>query len=428
MSHGPIHLALASAAALGLVALSVSARAVELWMDNEGHRSLSLDPAVKVSGLGTYAPDDPWLYPERSSALGLFRLRLGFEADLGARTNAELAYEHRARWTSSAGGTSLSSGVLSSFAEAPYRIRQLDWELFEGGTRFDYRHEIDRALVAWHPKWGDVTLGRQAIGLGRGVIFSAVDMFSPFSPAEVDREWRRGVDALRLEYRTSDTSAVEFLGVFGETWDDSAVLGRVRGYLGDVDGEFILGKRAEDVMAAGILSAILADAETHLELALFHLDEPQVENDAFGGTELVGKIVAGGSYTFAVGNGLTLLGEYHYSGFGFEDSEDATWRMRDADVLERFLRGDSQILGRHGLAAQLSYSFTPMIAGGLLLLGSPADGSGLVSPSVNWDISQRTSLRFSAFVPWGQAPRWGQLRSEYGATPASLFAQLNVYF
>ncbi|MFC1735496.1 hypothetical protein ACFL1X_05225, partial [Candidatus Hydrogenedentota bacterium] len=159
--------------------------------------NFSHNTTIKSTVLATHSPEDSLLFPKRKNAVGLLRLRLGLNWDIDDDINAEIAYEHRGRYTSNAFGS--AGGILPSFADAPWRIRQLDWEIIDNGDRFAHRHEIDRALVAFHPEWGEVTIGRQAIGLGRGVIFSAVDIFSPFSPVEVDREWRRGVDAFRVE-------------------------------------------------------------------------------------------------------------------------------------------------------------------------------------------------------------------------------------
>jgi len=410
-----------------LMVISFRSSAVELWADEEHDRLVSLDTALKSSAVASLAPDDPILYRERQSAVGLFRLRLGLNIKLGEQTSAAFAYEHRTRLASEASGLGGGAGVLPSFAKAPYRISQLDWEL-AGSDTFVYRHELDRALLALHPEWGEVTVGRQAIGLGRGVLFSAVDVFAPFSPTEVDREWRRGVDAVRVEYRTSATSSIELLSVFGETWDDSAVLGRIRGYMGDVDGELIFGKRAEDAMVAGIVSAAVGDAEVHVELAAYDTPDAQPDGGLFGSDHLVGKAVLGASYTFDVGNGLTLFGEYHYSGFGVKNVRDATRRLRNAAFQERLLRGDMQILGRQALGCQLTYPFSEAWGGSLLLLASPVDGSGLISPGLAWDFSESGSLRLSAFIPWGEEPRCGKFRSEYGATAMNLFLQLSTYF
>jgi hypothetical protein len=170
------------------------------------------------------------------------------------------------------------------------------------------------------------------------------------------------------------------------------------------------------------------DAEFHGELALFNTPEAQPEGGLLGFDHLVGKAVLGSSYTFNVGRGLTVMGEYHYSGFGIRDIKKALARLMDPLFQKRFLRGDSQILGRHALAVQLSMPFTDTWRGGLLILESPVDGSGLAAPSLSWDVAQNVSLRANAFIPWGAEPVGGQLKSEYGASPLSLFLQLNFYY
>jgi hypothetical protein len=391
-------------------------------------RRLSLDTAYKVTSFTSYAPDDPSLFPDRWSSAGLVRSRFSLNAKYADWLNSEIAYEQRARLVSGEASTGAGGSILPSEAEAPYRMSQLDWQLADSGTTFAYRHEFDRALVSLHPAWGEITIGRQAIGLGRGVLFGAVDIFSPFSPLEVDREWRRGVDAVRAEWNVTDTSSLELLAAFGESWDDSALLGRARGYIGSVDGELILGKRAQDSMFGSSLSAAVLGAEVHLELALFDTSEALPDGALFGDDHLVAKGVFGASYTFDVGNGVTLLVEYHYSGFGVKDIEEAMSRLEDPIFRERYLRGDTQILGQHAMALQLTYPFNETLSGALLVLQSPLDGSGLVVPSIGWDLTQNLSLTASGFFPWGNEPSEGRLGSEYGATPAALFVQLNLYY
>lgn len=409
-----------------LLTVQRGAPAVELWSDEEGRQG-ELTIASKMTWLGAEAPSDPLLFPDNDSQTTLARLRLGLEVTHSDWIDSELAYEQRARWLSGSAGMGAGSSFLPAEAKAPYRLGQLDWEIAADDS-FAYRHEIDRALVALHPEWGDVTVGRQAIGLGRGVLFGAVDVFNPFSPLEVDREWRRGVDAFRAEYRLSTTSSAECIAAFGETWEQSALLGRLRGYLGDADGSLIFGKRAEDFMVGTALSAIAGEAEVHGELAVFDTPEPQPDGTLWGGKHLATKIVLGSSYTFDVGNGLTLLGEYHYSDFGVEDAQDVVLRFLDPDFQRRYLRGDTQILGRQAIATQLNYPFNDAVNGSLLVLTSPTDGSGVVSPSLRWDVDRNVTLIGNVFVPWGDEPSGGQLQSHYGGTPTSLFLQAAVYY
>jgi hypothetical protein len=419
---------LAAVLALGGPVLPRPSEGVELLDGEDPFPTVSLDTALKCSSLISYAPDDPVLYPERWSAAGLFRLRLRLSATLSDWIDAELAYEQRMALVTEDAGAAAGSGILPGGGEAFWRLWQLDWQIAEDEPEFVWRHEIDRALVALHPTWGEVTVGRQAIGLGRGVLFGAVDMFSPFSPTEIDREWRRGVDAARVEHRITDTSSAEVIAVGGETWDDCALLGRVRGYTGEIDGELLFGKRAGDLMCGLTTSAVVGDAEVHGEAALFRTPEALPAGGLFGDEHLAAKAVLGASHTFGLGNGLTVLGEYHYSGFGLRDAEDATVWAAVPTYQERLLRGDMQILGRHALAAQSSYPLTETVTCALLVLLSPTDGSGQCSPSVVWDASEHVTVNGALFVPWGQGPSDGRLGSEYGSSPVSLFVQLSAYF
>jgi hypothetical protein len=172
----------------------------------------------------------------------------------------------------------------------------------------------------------------------------------------------------------------------------------------------------------------VGESEVHAETALFDTPEPQPGGGLLGERELAAKAVVGASHTFAIGRGLTLLGEYHYSGFGIRDAEDTFRRLADPRFQERFLRGDTQILGRHALGVQASYSFTNTWSGSMTLLGSPHDGSGVSSPSLRWDATESMSIIGTGFLPWGAGPENGVLHSEYGGRPASLFLQLNYYF
>ena len=62
------------------------------------------------------------------------------------------------------------------------------------------------------------------------------------------------------------------------------------------------------------------------------------------------------------------------------------------------------------------------------MLTNPTDGSGVISPSLRWDLDKNVTFIGNVFVPWGDEPSGGQFRSEYGATPTSLFLQAAIYY
>jgi hypothetical protein len=402
-----------------------AATADEEEPEAETRWAFSSTTTLKLSGLASRAPHDDALFPDTFGRTGSFRFRYANTVMYDDWLTAESAHEHRVLWTSP---RATGGGLVRARDDAPYRLRQLQWDLYECGDSLTHRHEIDRASMAMHGDWGEIKIGRQAVGLGRGVLFSAVDVFAPFSPLEFDRDWRRGVDATRFSCQLGPTSSAELLGVFGKTWEQSALLGRIRGYVGEVDGEFIAGKRAEDTMVAAVVSGVVAEAEVHAEAAGFWIDEEHPDGGLFGSDRFMGKAVLGTSYTFDIRNGLTAMCEYHFSSFGVRDVRDAGVLLATPGFQQRFLRGDSQILARHAVAGQLSYPFNEAVSGSLTVFASPTDGSGLVFPAVVWDASDHVRMIVSGYMPWGNRPRRGVLGSQYGGTPWTLFVQLSLSF
>ena len=379
--------------------------------------------SLKNSALVARAPEDPVLFPDRDSATGFWRFRVEPDIRLGGGVTLDVAFEQRVRAFSSA--ASSGAGVLPPEAAAPFRIRQLDWRL-ASSSNAEWRGEIDRAAVHVHRSAVDVTVGRQAIGWGRGVLFGAIDLFSPFTPLEADREWRRGVDAVRGDVKLGDRSSLDLVGAFGDGVDRSAFGARLRGYAGKADVELVGGRRARDLFGGIASSAAVGGAEVHGELAVFRV--PSVPGSTvFAADRAIVKAVAGASWRVPVGNGVLVYAEYHYSGFGADRAAAIVPRLADPAFLERYLRGDTQILERHALAALASYEVSPELALGAEWLQSPVDGSGVVVPSATWTFGDRWSMLASLYLPFGRAPAGGTLGSAFGATPLGLFAQLKVY-
>ena len=405
-----------------------TARAIELWSSIGGDRYYSLDAALKWTSLLSHAPEDTALYPERWSAATLWRMRLSFGAQPTSWLNAEIAYEQRARTVSEHSGEGGGSGVLLSGGRAPYRIWQLDEPLVEIGSTFSYRHELDRAFAAMVIGRTEITVGRQAVGWGRGVLFGAVDIFAPFSPLESDRDWRRGIDAVRANVPLTDTISLDAVAAVGESLDASSFVGRVRGYVGNVDGELIFGKRYKDVLYAATASSPVYDAELHGEIAFFNTPEACLDGGTLGKDDLIAKAVIGGSYSLDMAGELLVLAEYHFSGFGVREIEEAETCLDDEAFQERYLRGDSQILGRHACAVQASYGIAGVTPLNISWIFSPLDGSGVLTSSVSWIFSDNVTLVANAYFPYGAEPEDGQIKSEYGGTPVSGLVQIRFYY
>ena len=384
--------------------------------------AFSLRTSIKGSGLVFRAPDAPDLFPERSGGESVWRVRVEPEVRIGAGITFAGAYEQRLRYASSTGGIR-TAGILPSQVAAPYRLRALDWSLGESSTA-SWRHEIDRASVTLRVPRSDITIGRQAIGWGRGVMFGAVDLFAPFSPLEADLEWRRGVDAVRMDVKLADRSSLDIVGAFGPAWDRSALGARVRGFAGPIDLEVMGGRRAKDWFGGVTTSAAVGDAELHGELAAFSVpsEAPGVDDE-----RVVWKAVVGGSHRLPIGSGILAYAEYHYSGFGAATPGEILTLLSSAGFSERYLRGDTQILSRHAVALTGFYEASPEFAYSGQWILNPRDRSGIVVPSVTYTRNDQVSWLGSAYLPFGRTPRGRSLRSEYGAAAFSALLQLRIY-
>lgn len=385
--------------------------------------TLSLRYSLKSSALVSRLPDAE-LFPDRETASSFWRVRVEPSVRWSDGITLDLAFEQRLRLFSSSSSLA-GADVLPSEAGAPFRIRQLDWR-FASASHAEWRGEIDRAALHWSVSRADVTVGRQTVGWGRGALFGAVDLFAPFTPLEADREWRRGVDAVRADVKLTDRASLDTVAAFADTLAHSAFATRFRGYAGKADVELLAGYRARDLFAGVTSSAAVGDFELHGELGVFRT-EAVPGSPSFADQRVVAKVVAGGSYRLPIGNGVLTYGEYHYSGFGARSAGHIVAALGDPAFRERYLRGDTQILARHAVALLASYEYAPELALASQWLFSPVDGSGVVVPSATWTISDRWSVLLSGYAPYGRGPIGLTLGSEFGASPIAGLVQIRMY-
>lgn len=397
-----------------------------------GDALLELRSALKETLLLARLPERAATAGERTASVAFWRLRLEPRFQPTEWLTVFGAYEQSLRVASSAAALGASAVALpsGSSAQGAYRAVTLAEALPTGSTSA-WRHEADRLALAVNSSGAELTVGRQAIGWGRGVLFSAVDLFSPFTPLEVDREWRRGVDALRVDLKLGPRASAEVVNVLGREVDGSASAARVRGYVGPLDAELVGGRRGEDWFGGLSASVGVLDAELHAELAGFVPPEPWPWGGAvFGGRHderLVLKSVVGASYQLPVGDGLRVLGEYHFNGFGLDFPADAVAVASDPRLASRLLRGDFQTLGRHLAALSVSYGFGMTLNASVTAMASLADGSGVAVPSLAWDLGESVTLTASGYAGWGPSSQPLELGSPFGDTPLTLLLQVSLY-
>jgi hypothetical protein len=75
----------------------------------------------------------------------------------------------------------------------------------------------------------EITAGRQTISWATSLIFTPADPFAPFDPADPFREFRAGVDALRLQGFSGAFTELEFVVRPADTREGTTItaLGRI---------------------------------------------------------------------------------------------------------------------------------------------------------------------------------------------------------
>jgi hypothetical protein len=92
--------------------------------DVETRSPLTVRTSIKATGLVSRSPNAPDLFPERTTADSMFRVRIEPEIRPSANTTVSVAYEQRFRYRSGATGLA-AFGILPSEAATPFRIRPL---------------------------------------------------------------------------------------------------------------------------------------------------------------------------------------------------------------------------------------------------------------------------------------------------------------
>ena len=89
------------------------------------------------------------------------------------------------------------------------------------GSRHRSLHRFDRLNARWRSDRWAVTVGRQAVSWGSGIVFQPLDPFNPFAPTAVDRDYKAGDDLVLVERLFDNGHDAQLLHVFRRNAQDS---------------------------------------------------------------------------------------------------------------------------------------------------------------------------------------------------------------
>jgi hypothetical protein len=371
-----------------LLSSGAGARCESDWDFRGYYKNLATASYIEPGGLGETAGSAQTRWDDYQ------RLRFKLEG-VGDAWSSAIHYEWRALWGSSAGAGSQDAEWLWTNRR---RFCDLDSEIV-AGSDLAVDHGLDR--LAFTVFYDDVTLslGRQSVTWGSALIWSPVDLFSAFSPNEIDRDEKPGVDVVRLTLTFAGDSSIDLvaepldLEESGSADRDSACAVRAQTLVGEYDVAVCGGYVASDKVAGCDFAGYVGNAGLRGELLYTRVDGDSVD-DYFRGT-------LSADYGFQAAWQPYVAVEYYHSGFGSDD-EDGYIELVSRDAVQRlFARGTAFNLGRDymGLMVRLTPSALTSVQSQTIV--NIGDGSAREYVSGSLSVSENADLIAGANIGLG---------------------------
>ncbi|MFQ5344953.1 MAG: hypothetical protein ACE5DZ_03220 [Mariprofundus sp.] len=384
------------------------------WQGDRG--SAELRGLLRGFGVILINPDNPFFYRDQhvSGLAGSGRLML--DADSGGQLSFEThAIQTYIPNTLQSGGRRFATGL------GVERSDTLDWSFGNKQAHFLF----DRLNVQYASDQLNIKLGRQPINLASTFYFTPNDFFAPFAAQTFFRDYKPGVDAMRVGVPLGDFSQFSLIAVLAyqpdilsdSGWSNrpdrngTSYLVRASTVFGDFYWAIIGGVVRRDQILGGDFQGELFEwlgirGEGHITLP----DNPQQSSFM--------EISLGLEHRWE--SGLTLRFEqfYHGSGASSVNQYDIVAAGRNRVVY----------LARQYSAVGGSYELTPLLNSDVVAIHNWVDDSNLLALYAVYSLSDESELTFQMNIPLGNKAVGSMLQSEFGLYPYSVNIEARVYF
>jgi hypothetical protein len=299
-------------------------------------------------------------------------------------------------------GSYLSTTDFQREKTAPSRLYWNDARSLGDGSSYYGTQQLFRAYVKWSGEATDLTVGRQRIPLGTGLMWSTLDMLNPINPLQVERDEYIGVDAALLAYRVDATSRFSVIYAPDPAHRQDRWVGQYRTNVSGTDLNFTYGKYWGDHLLGLDVATQIGDAGLRGELTI---TRPQTGPS-------YRKALLGLDYAFV--NTLTLSAEFYYSS------------QSKADRLEQFAQNAQlaqvQPLSSRYAGFSASYEITPLLKAAVLALYNRADHGRFISPTLAYSITE------NVVISGGAQFYSGSKESDFGRGKNLSYVQVQWFF
>lgn len=288
-------------------------------------------------------------------------------------------------------------------------------QLFDLATELDSDHEflsvarVDRFSLGYSTEQLVLRMGRQTISWGSGLLFQVMDFFNPFSPTEIDRDYKGGQDMFYAQYLFPSGDDLQFLIVprrDPETHevDDENASFALKQHLrvAKADFDFLISQHFEDQALALAGQTELSGGVLRFDYSLTHSPDDRLTHSMVFNLDRSWVLAGYNMYGFL---------EYFYNGFGVSQN---SYSSADRALLERISRGELFTLNRQYLAGGFQLELSPITNFFVAHIQNLRDQSAIVQLRLEYELTQNIDLYTGLNLPYGSAG------SEFGG-PALAF-------
>jgi len=302
--------------------------------------------------------------------------------------------------------------------------------------RYILVQRLDRLNFTFNSNLGSVRIGRQAITWGNGLIFNPMDLFNPFPPADIQRDYKVGDDMVLAQIALPRSADLQLLYVVRRDPDTNNVeadrnslAGLLHFAAGTTEFDIMATRHFDDYVVGLGSSGIWGGAAWRLDTTATFLNDGKGENTK---NYLSGVANIDYSWIWWQKNFYGLL-EYYYNGLGESDYPGA---LSNPDITNRLTRGELFVLGKHYLSAEFQVELHPLFKIFFTGINNMQDPSGILQPRAVWNMTQNLEMKIGANIFYGDN---GDPGSEFGGfiipgtnihsrSPNNAYLWFNYYF
>ena len=286
-----------------------------------------------------------------------------------------------------------SSGAEQVVVSDDLRLLNLTDELNEG-RRHQTLHRLDRLNAQWRSNHWAVTVGRQAVSWGSGIVFQPLDPFNPFAPTAVDRDYKAGDDLVLIERLFDNGHDAQLLHVFRRDSLDSvngdvaSTAAKWHGYAGSLEFEVIAAQHY-DTEFFGLSGRVpVGPAVVRSDIAMRRGISQDALNNDWGALGVINIDVA---FPWR-GRTVYAFAEYFHNDFGVSELPTPLTSL-PADLQAGLERGEFFNLTRDYLAVGGTFEWHPLLTQQLTVITNLHDSSSLLQMRFAYDVGQNQNMQ-----------------------------------